>query len=136
MVFDTGVFVEILAGSELGRGLMKELLSGKVRAVTTDLNLTELNYIICRKVGWERSREILDKLLLSGYVEVMRAGDFAERAARMKCERSLSLVDCFTISAGEALGVRVLFARREKELERELGRRPFEVEILFVEDLF
>ncbi len=136
MVFDTGVFVEILAGTDLGRNLMEGLISERLRAITTDLNIAELNYVICRKVGWERSYEIVSKLLSSGYVEVRRAGDFAERAARMKCERSLSLVDCFTISAGESLGISVLFARREGELERELARKPFGVEILFAEDLF
>ncbi len=136
MIFDTGVFVEILAGSELGRKLMEDLLSGRVKAITTDLNIMELNYVVCRKIGWERSREIVGRLLSSGYIEVLKASDLADRAAKMKCERSLSLVDCVTISAGESLGVSVIFAKHEKELERELNRRPFDVEVLFAEDLY
>lgn len=118
-----------------GRSLLEGLLSERVKAITTELNVAELSYIICRRIGWEKSWGIVSKLLSSGYVEVLRIGEFAERAAKMKCERSLSLVDCFTISAGEALGVSVMFARRERELERELARKPFDVEILFAEDL-
>ena len=42
----------------------------------------------------------------------------------MKYDRSLSLVDCFTIPTGEVLEIEILLARREKELER-LNRKPF-----------
>jgi len=66
---------------------------------------------------------------------MLERDDFAEGAAKMKCERSLPLADCFTILAGEMLGISVMFARREGELERELDRKPFEVRILFAEDL-
>ncbi|MCD6348883.1 MAG: PIN domain-containing protein [Candidatus Korarchaeota archaeon] len=135
MVFDTSIFIEIIAGTYLGRKLMEILLDGKVNALTTESNIAELSYIACRKVGWERGKENVQKITSSGYIEVLKIGSLLDRAAKMKCDRSISLVDCFTITAGEVLGVDVLFAKREDELERELARKPFEVRLIFAEDL-
>ncbi len=95
----------------------------------------ELSYIACRKVGWKRGKEVVQKIISSGYIEVLKIGGLLDRAAKMKCERSISLVDCFTIATGEVLGVDVLFTKREKELEMKLARKPFEVKLMFAEDL-
>lgn len=136
IVFDTGIFIEIIAGTYLGRKLMEILLDGEVNPLTTELNIAELSYIACRKVGWRRGKEVVQKIISSGYIEVLKIGGLLDRAAKMKCERSISLVDCFTIAAGEVLGVDVLFAKREEELGRELARKPFEVRLIFADDLF
>ena len=56
-----------------------------------------------------------------------------DHAALLKCERALSLADCFTISAGEELGMDTVFAKHE-ELDRELSKKPFKTRILFLED--
>ena len=135
-VLDTGPLVEILRGSPLGNLLKNRLESGAVTAVTGEMNICELRYLACRESDWKKSSSIINKLLGSGYFGVLPASGFVERAAQLKCFRSLSLVDCLTISMGDVLKAPVLFATHEDELEREIGRENFKSpEILFLEDL-
>jgi hypothetical protein len=58
-----------------------------------------------------------------------------ESASEYKCDRAISLPDCFSMSLAKRLSLPVLFAVREKELAKEIEKRPFDVEILFLEDL-
>jgi len=59
----------------------------------------------------------------------------SEQAALLKCQRALSLADYFTIVAGEIMNMKVMFARREKELESEVKRKPFEIAIIFASEV-
>ena len=55
-------------------------------------------------------------------------------AADYKCEWSISLPNCFTLSLGKNRSLKALFAARERELTEEMERRPFDIEIRFLED--
>jgi len=131
IIFDTSILIELTAGTELGRKIAALLKEETIRAYTTDLNIVELRYIICRKVGWMKSSEIVDKLIRSRYIKIIDIKEISEQAALLKCQRTLSLVDCFTIAAGEITKMNVVFARKEKELENELKRNPFKTSIIF-----
>ena len=133
MAFDTGVFVEFFSGSAAGEAVYRALREERVSPLITELNLVELHYVLCRRVGFEEASEKVSALLESGCVQVVETGRVARRAARLKCERSISLPDCFTIALGEEMRVPALFARSEAELVRELERNPFEVPILFLD---
>ena len=135
LVFDTGVLVEIVNGSELGLGLKPKLEDGTVVPHVTDVNLFELSYLVCRKEGWEKATQVVGSLRRAGYFEVHDAHGFMEGAAKLKCERALSMADCLAISAGRSLGVPVLFARHEKELDAEAEKRAFDVELRFLTDI-
>lgn len=135
MISDTSVLVELLAGTRVGKFVYDELRSGSIRLLITELNEMELRYIVCRKAGIEKYSEIVGKLLNSGYVKVVPIGGLINYAALLKCTRTISLVDCFTIALGEKLKMDVVFAKHEDELDREIRRKPFETEILFIEDL-
>ena len=54
-------------------------------------------------------------------------------AAEIKCERALALGDCYTIANAKVTGSIALFAFQEEELKSEMERKPFDVEILFIE---
>ena len=54
--------------------------------------------------------------------------------ADFECERAISLPDCFTLSLGKNRSLEALFAARERELAEEMERRPFDVEIRFLEE--
>ena len=135
IVFDTSILIEMIAGTKLGRKIASLLKGEMVRAFTTELNLVELRYIICRKAGWKKASEIIDKLIRSRYVGIIDIKEISERAALLKCQRALSLVDCFTIAAGETMKMNVMFARRKKELESEVKRKPFKIAIIFATDV-
>lgn len=134
-VFDTSVIVEIIGGTVLGRTVLKFLLEHDVVAFVSEIHVAELKYVICRKQGLEKARKVVEKLLESGYVRVIPVSGFIERAARIKCERAVSLVDAFTIALGEELGLTVVFASLERELKRELERKPFETKVVSIEEL-
>jgi predicted nucleic acid-binding protein len=132
MVFDTGILVEIIRGSKPAVELKSRLESGTLTPHTTDLNLFELGYLTCRREGWTKAKSVVESIRESGYFEVHEVQEFLWDAARMKCDRAISIVDCITISLGDALSIPILFARHEKELDDELKKRPFRVELRFL----
>lgn len=135
MAIDTSLLVELVRGGELGRRVRDILAEPAVQAATTELNIAELSYMICRKAGWERSAHVVRQLRDSGTVAVIPITGLLDRASRMKCERSISLPDCFVISLGESTTTPILFVKHETELDREMRRSPFKSPILFLEDL-
>ncbi len=135
IVFDTSVFVEFFSGSRGGELVYRSLKEGEIFALTTELNVFELLYLLCRKVGREKSKDLIAKLKDSGCLEVFEVSRLVERAAAIKCERAISLVDCFTLALGEEIEVPVMFAVKERELMREIERKPFKIPVIFLEDL-
>ncbi len=135
MAFDTGVLVEFFSGSKAGEAVYKAMREERVFPLITELNLVELHYVLCRKVGFEAASQKLSALLESGYIQVVETSKVSRRAARLKCERSISLADCFTIALGEEMRVPALFAKSERELIEEVKRKPFEIAILFLDEI-
>ena len=135
IVYDTGPLVEIISGSDLGAYAKKLLQSNAVRAYVNELNLGELKYLVCRKLGEEKSKEAVENLVESGFLTVSTVGDFISEAVVMKCNRSLAFADCFSLSMGESMAIPVLFATRETELVKEIKRKAFATKILFLDDL-
>ncbi|PSO06310.1 hypothetical protein B9Q04_16715 [Candidatus Marsarchaeota G2 archaeon BE_D] len=115
LVFDTGVVFEILIGSAEGEETLQLIEKNRISVYISELNLTELKYIICRKYGEELTEEIIGRLLGSGYFEVSPFPSIADEVWKTKCKYSISLADSATITLGEVLGIKSVF-RREKEL--------------------
>src|SRR5437870_8054952 len=135
LVFDTGPLLELLNGSTLGAMVRERLEFEGPTPMTGEMNIAELRYLTCRKAGWRKSDETVGALLNSGALEVMPASEFLEGAAEMKCGRSVSLIDCLTISMGERLGIPVVFAKHEREIDREVWMKPFRSKLLFLVDI-
>jgi hypothetical protein len=85
-------------------------------------------------MGKEEAKARVEKLLASGYLLVEDISGLIETAADYRCERAISLPDCFTLFLGRRGSLPVLFAGRERELASEMERKPFDLEILFLED--
>ncbi|MFP3952393.1 MAG: PIN domain-containing protein [Candidatus Bathyarchaeia archaeon] len=132
---DAGALLELVYGTESGAALKEALLSEKVYAMTHSLALTELWYILCRRLGWEEAEERVKALQHSGYVEVVDIEALMREAAHYKCERSLSLPDCFTLSLGKERSIPALFSRRERELEEEMNKEDFSIDIHFLVEM-
>ena len=135
IIVDTGPLIELLGGTRPASFLKESLEQGRVRAMTGELNLGELRYLTCRKAGWSEASQVIDNLLGSGYFRVLPAGEFLERAARIKCARALSFVDCVTISMAESMHLPVLYSSHEDELDREIKKKAFEPKMLFLDSL-
>lgn len=134
MVFDTGVLLELAVDSPRSRGIRDAVVSGEIRPVTGELNVAEMRYILCRRVGAEAARRAAGLLLGGRQVRVMLPSPFLERAAEIKCARRISFVDCVTVAMGESMDAPVLFARRDAELSRELSKSPFGTKIRFLQE--
>jgi len=133
-VFDTSALIELLDLTPKGNSLRRALISNRLTGYLSEISLSETIYILCRKFGYENAISRVRSLIDSGYFVVERTSEIVELAGRYKCERALSIADCYSLAAGKHLGLPVLFARREVELEKEIKRKAFDVRILFLED--
>jgi hypothetical protein len=128
VVVDTGVLVEVLEGSKLGEKFLKLVNSSKLEPIITNLTLIELTYIICRN-GINKARELVKKLLDSGYFEVVNALEFANHIIETKCNNSISIIDASVIATAKGLGIKALF-----KLEKELKDKKLE-NVIFIENI-
>jgi hypothetical protein len=135
LVFDASSLIELVFSTARGSKLMKLMIDEEIEVHATEVAIAELGYVLCRRVGKEEARNRIDKLLSSGYVAVESISPLIESASEYKCDRAISLPDCFSMSLAKRLSLPVLFAIREKELAKEIEKHPFDVEILFLEDL-
>ncbi len=68
LAIDAGVIIELLFQSKAGITIRNALLEEIIDAHTTEMAITEVKYILCRKFGWEESCKRVEKLLSSGYI--------------------------------------------------------------------
>ena len=133
---DRGVLVEMLLGTAIGRIMSNSLLSDSpITAHSCHFNLSEAEYVLCRLLGRTLARSKVDNLVRSNYITLTDAERLYAKAAEIKCERALALGDCYTIANAKVTSSTALFAFREEELNREMERKPFDVEIRFIEGL-
>ena len=76
----------------------------------------------------------MNKLIASGYFKVEDTLPLINKAAQTKCERALSLPDCFILSLAQKIAGSALFARKEQELANEMQKKPFDVKLVFLEE--
>jgi predicted nucleic acid-binding protein len=134
LALDTSALIELVYCDAPGRKLKEALQSDLIEAWTTELAVAELRYILCRKVGWHESSERVNKLLASGYIRVGETLTLIDEASKIKCRRAISLPDCFTLALAHEITGKALFARKEQDLTTEMQKKPFDVDVLFLED--
>ncbi len=130
---DGGVLIALAIGEASSRELSADIRSGTVKAFCSELGLTEMLYILCRKKGWTEALAKRDQLVGSRLVSVEPSLVVMEEAAREKCRRALALQDCFTIALARSLRCEAVFARRESELSSEQRKEPFDVPIHYLD---
>jgi predicted nucleic acid-binding protein len=133
-VLDTSVLLELAVGSPSAEAVKAGIAEGRIHPLTGELNVLELRYIICRRAGAEQGARSVGFLTSASQFGILPSSAFLEAAAKIKCERAMSLVDCVTIAMGESLEVPVLFSVREKEIDGELKKRRFKTDLRFLRD--
>nr|MDO8099420.1 PIN domain-containing protein [Candidatus Njordarchaeota archaeon] len=134
LVLDASALIELTYSTQAGLRLKESLRNGLVQAYATELGISELRYVLCRTLGSAESDERVDKLLASGYIAVEGISSLIKDASKCKGERSISLADCFCLALARKSFCSTLFSGREKDLVSEMEKKPFDVEILFLED--
>lgn len=132
---DSSVLIAYLLGEETGEFAGTHIFQpGKV-ILFNRLGLTEVFYTLCRKRGINFAKESVTTFIQTRYCTFEDSDDLAIEAAAYKCERAVSLADCYVIALAKLRGSTAVFARREREIVAEISRKKFDVPILFLEDL-
>ncbi|MCW4049898.1 MAG: hypothetical protein NWE89_09205 [Candidatus Bathyarchaeota archaeon] len=126
--------IDLVYGAPEGLALLEDMLDNSVALVTHELAIVELRYVLCRRLGKDVAWAKVGNLLGSGYIIVEDASGLMDAAASVKCERRVSLPDCFTLALADRMRITALFASREAEIVREMERAPFSVELAFLEE--
>jgi hypothetical protein len=134
LALDTSALIELVLSTTSGLKLKEALKAETIETSTTTLNITELRYVLCRKLGSQKANDIVDKLLASGYITVEDISPLTLEASMHKCTRAISLCDCFTLALADKSSSAATFARKEKELITEMQKKPFHLKIIFLED--
>ena len=131
---DAGVLIDLVYGTTQGAQLKQAMISEHAALITHEIALTELRYILCRKVGQEAAWSRVEKLLASGYIIVEDISILLKDAAAFKCTRRIALPDCFTLALASHMQVTALFASKETEIIREMENNPFPFKVQFLEE--
>ncbi len=134
VIVDTSVLIEVLENSALGKVFREKILKNPANKIfiISPLAVTELLYIYCRKNGFTRAQEQVNDLLRDFVIS--NEEDIREDASQIKCNRGLSLADCYAIAIAKQENAPVYF-KSEEELEEESKKNPFLEKINFIDDL-
>jgi hypothetical protein len=120
--------------TEIGQAT-KTLLEESDKAFITQLGLTELFYILCRKLGAELAEKKIADLIESNYITLEQTRSLIYEVGKIKCKRAISLADCYVIALAKEVGGKAVFARKEREIGKEMAKKAFEVEFIFGDEL-
>jgi predicted nucleic acid-binding protein len=132
IALDGGVLVALAVGEDLATAIKDKIMKDELRAVSHELALTEMMYILCRSLGWEIAAAKKDYLLDSGLIAIDRTAELMNDAAKIKCERALALPDCFTLATAKRHKCKAVFVRMEDELRKEISRKPLDIEVSYL----
>jgi len=133
VALDSGALIEILEATSRGAQLLDAIRMATVTPHASLVNIAETEYVLCRKVGHASASRRIDALLASGYLAIEDDPSVHRAAAAVKCARAISLADCYTLAVADATSSTPVFAHREEELLKEIGRRPFPVAPFFLD---
>ncbi len=113
IVLDTGVLLDVLDGKN--ENLYNKIVHNSVDAYISRMSLTELSYVVYRKIGVESGRRVVDDLLASNLLKIVSHEGVHDLAAELKCRYSISIGDCYSLGLAKLMGLSVYF-RPEKEI--------------------
>ena len=137
IALDSSVLIEYLMGTRTGEILKEyfETLKPEEKVSCSLLTISEVFYVLCRLRGEKFAEEKVNDILASRVLDICDSAEAAVKTGKIKCERGISLADCSCIAVAEMTNAKAVFAKREKELAKEMEKKPFNVEIIFLQDL-
>lgn len=133
VIFDGGAVIELLL-SGVDSELYKKIINEKIIPTTSILAVIETEYILCRKLGKDKALEKIDAFLSSNYFDIISLDSLRREISLLKCYNPIALPDCTTVAIALNKKVPALFARREKELVKQMEKEPFNIQMFFLED--
>jgi len=132
---DTSVLIEFLTGTKAGEAIKTYFKTLRPEETTSCsiLTISEIFYVLCRLEGVTFAEDKINDMLKSQILQVYNTTDLAIQTGKIKCKRAISLADCSCIATAKLANAKAVFARKEEELVREMERKTFNVEIIFLE---
>ena len=124
--------MELLSGTDLGTSISDVLVAEPIIVYTSFVNVAETEYVLCRRFGRAYGRGRMETLISSGRLSIRDDISLHTASAKLKCERAMSLPDCYTLAVAEVTSSTPVFLFREKDLVREMERKPFDIEPFFL----
>jgi len=134
IAFDTSALLELIFSTPSGLKLKEALLAERVLGHASEYSIFELEYVLCRRLGWSEALRRVEALTASGYVVLHETARLMHTAALLKCRLGIAAGDCFTLAVAKRIEGPALFARREEELVKAIERGGIGVKVLFLED--
>lgn len=133
IVIDTGVLVEFLENSELGKMFSQHFLENAKfeRYYISPITDTELKYIFCRRNGYQEAKKIVSDFLKDFII--CSESNLRDDAFRLKCNFSISLADSYSLAVALVLNI-PLCMKKEEEILVNIGNLSSEVKIMFIDD--
>jgi predicted nucleic acid-binding protein len=133
---DSGVLLAYYLGEQVGEIAREEILeSASTTVYHSRLCVSELFYVLCRRRGQRIAADYTRAFLDSEHSLLRDSDEIDMTAGACKCERAISLADCYVIATAICHHASAVFARHERDLDSEIKKKPFEVEVVFLEDL-
>lgn len=133
---DTSALLEYLIGTQPGEIIKQyfKTLKPEETAHCSIYTISEIFYILCRLQGPKFAEEKLNAMLQSKTLQVHNSTDHAIQTGKIKCRRAISLADCSCIATAQLANAKAVFATKEKELIKEMKKKPFPTEIIFLQE--
>lgn len=133
IVIVTGVLVEFLENSELGKMFSKHFLENAKfeRYYISPITDTELKYIFCRRIGYQETKKVVSDFLKDFII--CSESNLRDDAFRLKCNFPISLADSYSLAVALILNI-PLCMKKEEEIQNNIGKLSSEVKIIFIDD--
>jgi hypothetical protein len=124
-------------GTKTGEILKRyfETLRPEEKVSCSLITISEVFYVLCRLKGAKFAEDKINDILASNVLDICDSAEIAVRTGKIKCLRSIPLADCSCVAVAEMTKAKAVSAKREKELVKEMEKKPFNVEIIFLQDL-
>jgi len=131
---DTGVLIEVLEDSTLGKAFFHEILENpqfKTFYISPLVDM-ELKYIFCRKSGYQNAKEFVSEFLKDFII--YSESELRDEAFHLKCKFPISIADCYSLAIGK-IRIIPVYMKKEEEIGQVLDELSSVVEIKFIDNL-
>ena len=131
---DTGILIEILEDSDLGKVFYQKVLERLQfqKIYISPLTDTELKYIFCRRNGYKDAKELVLEFLKDFII--CSESKLRDEAFRLKCNFPISIADCYSLAVGKVFNIPV-YMIKVKEIEKVIDKLLLMVKVIFIDDI-
>ena len=131
---DTGILIELLEDSDLGKVFYQKVLAKPQfqNIYISPLTDTELKYIFCRQNGYKDAKELVLEFLKD--FNICTESELRDEAFRLKCNFPISIADCYSLAVGKVFNIPV-YMIKVKEIEKVIDKLLLMVKVIFIDDI-